>query len=154
VGIFPWIGLAIGVILAAVGAYMLSGGKVYTNLAARLSTKVGSSNNGVRGYFTFGVGYGIASLSCTLPIFMAVIGGAFTASTFLDSLLQFALYGFGMGTVIMVLTIGMAMFRGAMLGGLRRVLPYAGTISAVMLLLAGSFIVYYWLTIGELLGRA
>jgi cytochrome c-type biogenesis protein len=151
---FPWVGLGIGVLLAVVGAYLLSGGKLYTNLAMRLSSKMGNANNNsVRGYFTFGLGYGTASLSCTLPIFLAVIGGTFTADTFLDSLLQFMLYGFGMGTVILTLTVGMAVFKGVMVGGLRKMLPYVGTISAVMLLVSGAFIVYYWLTIGRLLER-
>ncbi len=154
VALFPWVGLSIGVLLALVGAYILSGGNLYNNLAMRLSSRMGNANNNsVRGYFTFGLGYGTASLSCTLPIFLAVIGGTFTADTFLDSLLQFVLYGFGMGTVILVLTLGMAVARGAMVGGLRKVLPYVGTISAVMLLVSGAFIVYYWLTIGELLER-
>ncbi len=151
---FPWVGLGIGVLLAVVGAYLLSGGKLYNNLAMRLSSKMGNAgNNNMRGYFTFGLGYGTASLSCTLPIFLAVIGGTFTADTFLDSILQFLLYGLGMGFVILVLTLGMAIFRGAMVGGLRKMLPYVGTISAVMLLVSGAFIVYYWLTIGELLER-
>ncbi len=154
VDIFPWVGLSIGVVLAIAGAYMLSGGKIYNNLAMNLSAKLGNSRrNSVRGYFTFGIGYGTASLSCTLPIFLAVIGGTFTSDTFLDSLLQFLLYGFGMGTVILVLTVGMAVFKGAMVGGLRRMLPHVGMVSAVMLLVSGAFIVYYWLTIGELLER-
>ena len=154
VGVFPWIGLAIGVLLAGVGAYLLAGGNLYNSIAMRLSARLGNMrNNSVRGYFTFGLAYGTASLSCTLPIFLAVIGGTFTAATFLDSLLQFLLYGFGMGTVILVLTLGMALFKGAMVGGLRRVLPYVGTVSAVMLLVSGTFIVYYWLTVGELLER-
>lgn len=154
VDFFPWVGLSIGVLLAVVGAYLLAGGKLYNNLAMRLSSKLGNSgSSGVRGYFTFGLGYGTASLSCTLPIFLAVIGGTFTADTFLDSMLQFLLYGFGMGTVILALTIGMALFRGAMVGGLRKMLPHVGMISATMLLVSGGFIVYYWLTIGELLER-
>lgn len=154
VSAFPWVGLSIGVLLAVVGTYILSGGNLYNNFAMRLSTKMGNANNNsVKGYFTFGLGYGTASLSCTLPIFLAVIGGTFTADTFLDTSLQFLLYGFGMGTVILLLTVGMAVARGAMVGGLRRVLPYVGTISAVMLLVSGAFIVYYWLTIGELLER-
>jgi cytochrome c-type biogenesis protein len=135
-----------------VGAYLLGGGNLYNNLAMRLSSKMGNANNNsVRGYFTFGLAYGTASLSCTLPIFLAVIGGTFTADSFLDSLLQFLLYGLGMGSVIMTLTLGMAVFKGAMVGGLRQMLPLVGTISAVMLLVSGAFIVYYWLTIGELL---
>jgi cytochrome c biogenesis protein CcdA len=154
VGVFPWVGLGIGVLLAIAGTYMLSGGKLYNNLAMRLSSKMGNANNNsMRGYFTFGLGYGTASLSCTLPIFLAVIGGTFTADTFLDSLLQFVLYGFGMGTVILVLTVGMAVFKGAMVGGLRKMLPHVAMISAVMLLVSGTFIVYYWLTIGELMER-
>ena len=58
-----------------------------------------------------------------------------------------------MGSVILALTIGMALFKGAATGALRKALPHVGTISAVMLLVAGTFIVYYWLTIGELLER-
>lgn len=151
---FPWIGLIIGVLLVVGGAYLLGGGKLYSNLAARVSARFGSADSkSVRSYFTFGLAYGTASLSCTLPIFLAVIGGTFTAETFLDSVLQFILYGLGMGSVILTLTVGMALFKGAVAGGLRRALPHAGTISAVMLLTAGTFIVYYWLTIGELLER-
>ena len=154
IGFFPWVGLGIGVLLAATGAYLLSGGKLYSTLAMRLSERFGGTGrSGVRGYFTFGLGYGTASLSCTLPIFLAVIGGTFTAGTVLESVLQFLLYGLGMGTVILALTIGMAVFKGALVGQLRKMLPYISTISAVMLLVAGAFIVYYWLTIGELLER-
>ena len=151
---FPWIGLIIGALLVLAGAYLLSGGKLYNNFAASISGRFGNANSkSVRSYFTFGLAYGTASLSCTLPIFLAVIGGTFTAETFLDSVLQFVLYGLGMGSVILALTIGMALFKGAMTGALRKALPHVGTISAVMLLVAGTFIVYYWLTIGELLER-
>ena len=152
--VFPWLGLSIGVLLAVGGAYLLSGGKLYNNLAVRLSGKVpGASSGGVRGYFTFGVGYGMASLGCALPIFLAVIGTTFTADTFLYFLLQLSLYGMGMGSVILALTLNIAVFRGAMVRGLRRALPHIGTISAVLLLLSGAFLVYYWLTIGLLLER-
>ena len=154
VGTFSWIGLIIGVLLVVAGAYVLSGGKLYNNLAVQLSSRVGGTDNkGIRSYFMFGLAYGIASLSCTLPIFLAVIGSSITADTFLDSLWQFLLYGLGMGSVILLLTIGMALFKSAFIGGLRKVLPYVGTISGVMLLLAGAFIVYYWLTIGGLLDK-
>ena len=154
ISLFPWVGLSIGVLLAIVGTYLLAGGTLYNNIGSRLSLRMGNANsNSVRGYFTFGLGYGTASLSCTLPIFLAVIGGTFTAGTFLDSLLQFILYGFGMGTVILLLTVGIAVAKGAMIGGLRKVLPYVGTVSSGMLLVSGAFIVYYWLTIGELLER-
>ena len=154
VGTFEWVSLIIGVLLAVAGAYVLSGGKLYNNLAVQLSSRVGGTDNkGIRSYFMFGLAYGIASLSCTLPIFLGVIGSSITADTFLDSLGQLLLYGLGMGSVILLLTIGMALFKSAFIGWLRKVLPYVGTISGVMLLIVGAFIVYYWLTIGGLLEK-
>ncbi|MEK9659611.1 MAG: cytochrome c biogenesis protein CcdA, partial [Chloroflexota bacterium] len=149
---FPWVGLAVGLALTAGGAYLLGGGKLYTNLGMRLSARVGSGA-GTRGYLLFGVAYGLASLSCTLPVFLAVLGGTFTAGTALDSLAGFLLYGAGMGAVILVLTLSMALFKGAATRALRRLLPVVGTVSAVLLLASGAFIVYYWLTIGGLLER-
>ena len=152
--LFPWIGLGVGALLAAAGAYMVSGGKVYAALGVRLSAAMGGKDTrGVRGYFAFGLGYGAASLSCTLPIFLAVVGNTVTASTALGSLGQLLLYAAGMGAVILALTLSIALFRGAMVRTLRRALPHVQTVSAALLLLSGAFIVYYWLTIGGLLDR-
>ena len=151
---FPWIGLGIGVLLAMAGAWMVSGGSLYTALAERLSARIsGAGERGLRGYLLFGLGYGTASLSCTLPIFLTVVGSTLTVGTFLGSAVQFTLYGLGMGMVILTLTVSMALFRGAMVGALRRVLPYIQPVSAVLLLIAGAYIVYYWLTLGGLLDK-
>ncbi len=149
---FAWIGLGIGVLLAVAGAWMVAGGTLYTSLAERLSVRMGNANQqSARGYFAFGLGYGTASLSCTLPIFLTVVGTTLTLGTFLDSTLQFLLYGLGMGLVILVLTLSMAIFKGALVGKVRKVLPYIQPVSAALLLLAGAYIVFYWLTIGDLL---
>ena len=149
--IFPWIGLGIGIVLAFGGAWVLSGRTFYSSAVERLSAHSGDPRTqGVRGYFAFGLGYGIASLSCALPIFIIVIGTSFTASTFLQSAGQFLMYALGMGFVIMALTLGVAIFRGALVGKVRRVFPYIQPISAVFLIVAGAYIVYYWLTIGGL----
>lgn len=154
VSVFPWIGLAVGMLLMLASAYLLAGGVLYSNAALRLSASIiPSHKNRVLGYFTFGLAYGIASLSCTLPIFLAVIGGTFTSDTFLDSIFQFLLYGLGMGTVILLLTVGIALFKTTTASRLRNLLPYANKAGAAMLLVSGAFIVYYWLTIGELLER-
>ncbi|MDA1348933.1 MAG: hypothetical protein O3A47_08710, partial [Chloroflexi bacterium] len=123
--ILPWLGLAIGVILAIGGAWLVGGGKLYTAFAARAAARVGDPGRvSVRGYFLFGLSYGTASLSCTLPIFLSVVGTTFAVSSIGTFLGQFVLYALGMGTVIMALTIGMAVFKGAMVGGLRKAMPY------------------------------
>ena len=150
--ILPWLGLGIGIVLTITGSWLLGGGKLYTEFAARAATRMGNpSQTNVRGYFLFGLGYGTASLSCTLPIFLAVVGTSFAVSSIATSLGQFVLYAMGMGFVIMGLTIGMALFKGSMVGAMRKALPYIQPFGTWMMLVAGSYIIFYWLTIGELL---
>ena len=149
---FPWIGLSIGVLLTVAGGWLIRGGTLYSALGERLAARIGDpKQSGVRGYFLFGLSYGTASLSCTLPIFITVIGGSIAIADFLPSVWQFVLYGLGMGSVILVLTLSLAVFKAALLVWLRKAMAYIQPVSAVMMLAAGGFIVYYWLTFGQLL---
>ena len=147
----PWVGLGVGLLLVATGIWLLSGHTLYSGLAERLAARLGDPRQvGIRGFFGFGLVYGTASLSCTLPIFLTVVGSGFAVRGFVAATAQFVSYALGMGLVIAVLTLGLALFTGAMLGVLRKALPYFRTLSAVLLLLAGAYIVYYWLTTGQL----
>ena len=149
--VLPWLGLAIGVVLTVAGAWLVGGGKLYTGIAAQAASRIGDPGQvNVKGYFLFGISYGIASLSCTLPIFLSVIGTSFAAATILTSLGQFLLYGMGMGVVIMALTLGVAFFKSAMMATVRKILPYVGPVGAWLMVIAGAYIVFYWLTIGGL----
>ncbi len=152
VDILPYLGLVIGIALALTGSWMVGGGKLYSGFAAQAASRIGDPGQvNAKGYFLFGLSYGIASLSCTLPIFLSVIGTSFAVSEIGTSLGQFILYAVGMGTVILALTLGMAFFKGAMLGTLRKALPYVQPIGSWLMVVAGSYIVFYWLTIGDLL---
>ena len=151
--VLPWIGLGIGVLLILASAWLLSGGKLYTALAQQMSTRFGDPGQAnIRGYFLFGVAYGLASLSCTLPIFLAVIGSSFATASIWAAFAQFILYALGMGAVIIALTFGIALFKGAIIGGMRRVMPHMQIIGTCIMLIAGTYIVFYWLTIGNVLG--
>ena len=149
---FPWIGLSIGVLLTVAGGWLIRGGTLYSALGERLAARIGDpSRTDLRGYFLFGLSYGTASLSCTLPIFITVIGGSIAIADFLPSVWQFVLYGLGMGSVILALTLSIAVFKAALLVWLRQAMTYVQPASAVLMLAAGGFIVYYWLTFGQLL---
>jgi cytochrome c-type biogenesis protein len=150
--VLPFIGLAVGVLLTGLGAWLVGGGKLYTGLAARAASHLGDPNQvNVKGYFIFGLSYGTASLSCTLPIFLSVIGTTLAASGLVTVAGQFFLYALGMGLVIIGLTIGMALFQGTMVGLLRKALPYVQPIGAWLMIIAGTYIIFYWLTLGGLL---
>lgn len=151
--ILPWIGITIGILLTLVAAWLVSGGKLYTALAQQLSEKFGNpGQTNIRGYFIFGLSYGLASLSCTLPIFLAVIGTSFASASIWTSFAQFVLYALGMGAVILALTLGIALFKTAMVGMMRKAMPIIAPLGNWLMLIAGAYIVFYWLTIGDILG--
>ena len=154
--LLPWLGLTVGVGLAVGGAWLLGGGKIYSGLAARLAAHMGDPQRvNVPGYFLFGLSYGTASLSCTLPFFLVAIGTTLAASSLLASFGQGVLFALGMGLVIMALTLGMALVKGAiMLRTLGRALPYIQPVGSLLVILAGAYIVFYWLTVGGLLKGA
>ena len=148
--LLPWLGLIIGAALVGAGAWMVAGGKLYTGIAARAADRLGNPNTvSVRSFFTFGVSYGTASLSCTLPIFIAVVGIGSATNSLLQVVGNFFLYAIGMGLVIMVMTLGMAIFKGAMVRLMRRALPYIQPVASAFMVIAGAYIVFYWLTVGR-----
>ncbi|MHA1559205.1 MAG: cytochrome c biogenesis CcdA family protein [Alphaproteobacteria bacterium] len=136
----PWAGLTIGVILVGVAIYVLVGHHI--GLRIPLPTSWARAT-GARGDFLFGFGYGIASLSCTFPIFLSITAIATTGS-FVQSLASFVAFGLGMGTVIMAIAVAAALSRSGLANALKRLLPFVNRFSGAILLLAGLYVVIYW----------
>ena len=148
----PWLGLLIGTILICLGLFLLAGKSIHSSLPARLANMIGNpASQGFNTYFLFGVGYGIASLGCTLPIFFVVVGSAIKSQGFSNGIFQFISYALGMGSVLTVLALSFALFKGGLATYMRRVLPYMGRVAGALLLVSGSYQVHYWLTKGGLL---
>lgn len=146
VDVMPWAAVAIGVLLSFAGLLAISGRKIYANWPARLASSIGNvSNPGARAYFLFGIAFAVASLSCTLPIFLAVVGSAVAVEGLSHAAAQFVLFALGMGAVVTALAISAALFQGALHRGLRRVMRFVEPTGAILMTLAGVYIVYYWL---------
>lgn len=149
----PWAAVLIGGALVMLGIYLLGGGHLYTALPQRLAGILGSprQGTGVAGFAAFGVAYGIAALSCTLPVFLVVVGSTLASEGFMSGLLQFVSFGLGMGFVVVLVTTGSALFQEAAQRWLRRLVPVAARLSGLLLLLAGGYILYYWFKVGDIL---
>lgn len=93
--------------------------------------------------FVFGMGYGLASLGCTLPLFLALIG-ATLATDWIGSLVVFAAYAAGMTAVLGALALGAALIRDGVARHVRRLFPQVHLLSGVLLMLAGLYQAYYW----------
>lgn len=148
IGVFPYAGVAIGAGMAVLGIYLLVTHRTLGVLAASRVTV--SPQRNLRNAFLFGIAYAVGSLSCTLPIFLVVVGGALASQDLVGSTVQFAGYGLGMGAILIAVTIGVALFRGAVSRGLRALVPHVHRMSALFLLGAGAYLVYYWLFIAGL----
>jgi cytochrome c biogenesis protein CcdA len=77
----------------------------------------------VSGGVAFGAAYAVASLSCTLPIFHAVVGGRLLSEGIGASLVPFLGYAAGMGGVLLPVTLATALSAGAVVRVLRRAMP-------------------------------
>lgn len=152
VGFFPWLGLTIGIALALIGSWMVGGGKLYSGFAAQAASRMGDpGKTNIKGYFAFGLSYATASLGCTLPIFLTVVGTSLAVSNLPAAIGQFLLYAIGMGMVILALTIGIAFFKQAMVRFLRKAMPFVQPVGSWVMVIAGSYLIFYWLTFGDLL---
>ena len=147
--IMEWVGLLLGVGLITIGIWLMNGGRLYASLTARIGQSIGNPTQiSLKGFFLFGVSYGVASLSCTLPIFLSVVGINLNGSSIYDSMMQFALYGAGMGSMILFVTLSMAILKGVMIRYIKLALPYVERIGFFLVVLSGMYIVFYWMTIG------
>src|SRR6266705_5359666 len=72
----PWIGTAAGVGLILLAGVLASGRELTASLAPRVARHLGTAtrNRSLGGYAAYGTAYGLASLGCTLPVFLGVVG--------------------------------------------------------------------------------
>jgi cytochrome c-type biogenesis protein len=148
--VMPSLGIVIGGVLALVGLWMLAGRTLHAGAFERFAGRVGDTSNvSVPGFFLFGLAYGAASLSCTLPAFLAVVGSSLASGGVLAGVGRFLGFGLGMAAVLMTLTLALAFFKQGLVKWLRKAVPYVQLASAVLLVLAGAYVIFYWLSSGS-----
>lgn len=146
--VFPLAGLAIGIAMVGLGLWLLLSGRTLGIMAASRVTVRRERN--LRNVFLYGIVYAVGSLSCTLPIFLVVVGGSLASQGLTASLGQFLGYALGMGSILVAVTIGSALFQGSVARWLRKAIPYVHRASAMFLAGAGGYLIYYWVFIAGL----
>ena len=136
--VFPWATIAVGAVLVVLGLRLYLGGNVSLRVPRLEAARVAGS---YRAMFVYGIAYALASLGCTLPIFLIAVGAALGAGP-LGSLALFVAYSLGMGLVLTAVALGAALFRGIVGTTLRRTLPYVQQVSALLLVVAGGYLLW------------
>ena len=137
----PYVTVAVGVSLVALGVWLLSGRELpgwSVGKGARWAptARLGSM-------FGYGVGYALASLSCTVGPFRAVTGSALRNGSALDSVLVYVAYAAGIALVVGVLALAVALASATLIERMRRILPYVNRISGAILVGVGLYVAYY-----------
>ncbi|MEZ5321503.1 MAG: cytochrome c biogenesis protein CcdA [Microthrixaceae bacterium] len=136
----PWVVVGIGAAMIVLGVTMTAGFEPVLRLphlhARRGSRSVGSA-------FVFGIGYGVASLSCAIGPFIAAVVTTFRHHRFVDGVATLVMYALGMGTLVTGLTVAVGYARLGVVNRLRSIAPRLGRLSGILVILSGLLAVYY-----------
>ena len=133
----PWAGLVTGALLVLAGFVVLAGRRVALPLHLQIPVK---RERRLGAMLLFGVGYGAASLGCTLPLFLTLIA----ASSGPDKLTVFVAYAIGTSVVLMALAVLVALARDGVARSVRPALPYMSRVAGLLLMISGCYLVYFW----------
>ena len=93
--------------------------------------------------FGYGVGYAIASLSCTVGPFLAVTGAGVGGTSVAGRVWIYVAYAAGFALVVGALAVAVALAGSALVDRMRRILPYVNRIGGAVLILVGLYVGYY-----------
>lgn len=134
----PWVTIAIGVGMVAMGIASLAGWKPRLPFQKRTSAQ----RQDAIGMATFGFVYALVSLSCTLGPFLSVSTFAMQRS-FLGGIATYVVYAAGMGTIILALSVSAALAHDSFVGTLRNASKHAPRLAGVLLVLSGGYAIWY-----------
>jgi cytochrome c biogenesis protein CcdA len=138
----PWAAVTIGVGLVALGVALLAGHHLAVGVGERLRP---GDQRTYRRMAVFGAAYAVASLSCTLAVFLVVVAQALATANWLGTAAVLVAYGAGAATVLTALSVSTAVAQGTVATSLRRALPAVERLGGVLLVVSGLYLVVYWL---------
>ncbi len=136
----PWVTIVIGLGLVGLGISLLAGRELVLRLP---KLNRGGRDGTLPSMFLFGVSYAVASLSCTIGPFLAVTTSTFRSDSWLAGLGVFAAYAVGMGIVVTILTVAVALARTGLVRRFRSLVPRMNRFAGALLVVAGAYVAYY-----------
>lgn len=143
--IAPWLAVVVGIVFTVTGILLLIKPEQFqliSSFTSRTGANIKEKNS--LNFYLYGIGYAVASLGCTLPVFMVAIFTSFTAGNFYQGIINFILYGLGMGIVVTVITFFSLLAKQAAERWIKKIVPYINKVAAIFILLTGIYLIYYW----------
>lgn len=138
--VLPYVTLGVGIVLLALGIWLLLGREVRLFMP---TLSIGSPTASLASMYGYGLTYAVASLSCTVAPFLAVISMTFHDGSIALGTLAFVVYGLGMAVTVGVAALAVALLGTSAAGALRKVLPYVSRAAGVIVTIAALYVAYY-----------
>lgn len=97
-------------------------------------------------FFLFGLAYALSSIACVSPVFLMLLSMPLKASGLVPTFLVFLSFTLGMGTLMVVASTSIVLSKSFIMEKFDYLRKYATRISGVILIIAGSYLLYYWAT--------
>ncbi|RSM58538.1 cytochrome C biogenesis protein [Actinoplanes sp. ATCC 53533] len=136
----PWLTVVFGLGLLVLGGWLLAGRSLPTpGKGMRAPRLTGTAASMV----LFGMAYAIASLGCAIGPFLAIVVSSLRAGSIVEGVALFISYAAGMGLVIGVTALAVALVRVSAVSRLRRAAAFVPRIGGAVLVIAGAYVAYY-----------
>ena len=132
---------AIGVVFIVLGIAMLFGYRLPINTP---KLDHGGRDRTVTSMFVYGIAYAVASIGCTLPLFITTLFQTGRRSGYFAGVANVVAYSLGMTLVVVALTVTLAVANRGLLKVLRSSGQYVEMISGAFVLISGAYLLWYF----------
>lgn len=142
----PWFTVALGATLALMGLWLAAGRTLSVPRLRGPAGRRGGARPLSRSFLSmtgFGASYAVASISCTIAPFLAVVVGGFRSGSVVEGFVLFLAYAAGMGLVVGTLAVATVFASPATVGRLRGAGRWAPRAAGGLLAVAGTYVAYY-----------
>ncbi|ORW08613.1 cytochrome c biogenesis CcdA family protein [Mycobacterium kyorinense] len=140
----PYVTVLIGVVLVALGIWLLCGRELTVLIPKQLGAQRAPTVR-LGSMYGYGLSYAIASLSCTVGPFLAVTAAGLRGGSILGGVSIYLAYVAGLTLVVGVLAVAAACASSALADRLRRILPFVNRAGGALLVVVGLYVGYYGL---------
>lgn len=138
-----YVTVVIGAAFVVLGTAMLAG---YRPRFATPHLDPGPRTRTVESMFVYGVAYAVASLGCTIGLFLPTIVRG-RREGFAIGLVHVGAYGLGMALVVVGLTVSLAVASQALLRVLRAAMRHVDLLAAAFMVLSGLYLIWYFVVV-------
>ena len=137
----PWFTVVFGILVAAAGLWLVAGRSLPQIRIGRVGGP--AVTRSAPAMVGFGASYATASLTCSIAPFLALVVASFRAGSTAEGMALYVAYAGGMGLLVGIAAVAVALARRGLVTGLRRTGRWVPRLAGVLLLVVGAYVAWY-----------